>query len=389
MCEKFHRHNTIKQCFNCWFYDHIKTQCHVVQKCSKCEKTNHDKDLYDTLKNRVKCTICENFHDARHKFCRVKKIEMKKMNLFFVDNFFLFFVRKLTKRFAESLITIFEISSLFNNVSREERCLVKIFEISNIISFQRALFLILYSFQETTLFNNFAFWKATFSKHSNKTFVFVNDFFVKKFQRLIKIQNQKIDILLKTVIQLAFQRKRKMKIININENQISTVFESQARRKENHSTRIVQIKKVKIHEKKFDFQLTRDQTLALKTKIKTINAIELKIALEKINNTLASNVLSTNNAFFQSFNDDESISSSSVINDTSLVDDFIIVNVAREINSLIVSHRLAQFSFNVCLVDWILTSSQIILIIIKVVRSQFNFLLIQRLRDRIENFFYR
>ena len=73
-------------------------------------------------------------------------------------------------------------------MSRKKRCSIEILETSNIISLQKALFLIFYSTQKTMFLNNFAFWKTTLSKYLNKTFVFVNDFLVKKFRRSSSIQ---------------------------------------------------------------------------------------------------------------------------------------------------------------------------------------------------------
>ncbi len=40
-CEKFFRNCKIKQCYNCWRYDHIENQCLSISKCDRCEESNH------------------------------------------------------------------------------------------------------------------------------------------------------------------------------------------------------------------------------------------------------------------------------------------------------------------------------------------------------------
>jgi hypothetical protein len=40
-CERFFRNCKIKQCYNCWRYDHIENQCFSISKYDRCEKSKH------------------------------------------------------------------------------------------------------------------------------------------------------------------------------------------------------------------------------------------------------------------------------------------------------------------------------------------------------------
>ncbi len=41
ICERFFRNCKIKQCYNCWRYDHIENQCFSISKCDWCEESKH------------------------------------------------------------------------------------------------------------------------------------------------------------------------------------------------------------------------------------------------------------------------------------------------------------------------------------------------------------
>ena len=75
--------------------------------------------------------------------------------------------------------------------------------------------------------------------------------FKKMMKAQMKIQNQKIVVFINIVAQLIFRSKRKIKMINISENQTFS-FVDQESKKKNKSIRIVQAKRVKIHENRFD-----------------------------------------------------------------------------------------------------------------------------------------
>ncbi len=40
-CERFFRNCKIKQCYNCWRYNHIENQCLSISKCDRCEESKH------------------------------------------------------------------------------------------------------------------------------------------------------------------------------------------------------------------------------------------------------------------------------------------------------------------------------------------------------------
>ncbi len=40
-CERFFRNSKIKQCYNCWRYDHIENQYFSISKCDRCEESKH------------------------------------------------------------------------------------------------------------------------------------------------------------------------------------------------------------------------------------------------------------------------------------------------------------------------------------------------------------
>jgi hypothetical protein len=44
-CERFFRNCKIKQCYNCWRYDHIENQYFSISKCDRCKKSNHQKSV--------------------------------------------------------------------------------------------------------------------------------------------------------------------------------------------------------------------------------------------------------------------------------------------------------------------------------------------------------
>lgn len=166
VCERLFRNKNVKQCFNCWAYKHIENQCLVVTKCDRCENVKHEKNICSISKTSFRCAICENFHDARHKDCRVKIAEVKKLKTNCVDTIF-FFVKRFLNKFKLS-INIVEILSLLINVERRENCVVAV-EIVNIIIIiiivdktQNRFQNLILSSQETTFLIKKSLQKASF-----------------------------------------------------------------------------------------------------------------------------------------------------------------------------------------------------------------------------------
>ena len=78
-CFKFYHNMKIKQCFNCFFYEHIEIQCfsHTI-KCERCADLNHNWKNCLMFKLKTKCISCENVHNSVNKNCIIKRKKMKK-----------------------------------------------------------------------------------------------------------------------------------------------------------------------------------------------------------------------------------------------------------------------------------------------------------------------
>ncbi len=57
ICERLIRNCKIKQCFNCWIYDHIKIQCFLIIKCRRCANQNTSKAvaIFSASKRNASC----------------------------------------------------------------------------------------------------------------------------------------------------------------------------------------------------------------------------------------------------------------------------------------------------------------------------------------------
>jgi hypothetical protein len=85
-CERFFRNCKIKQCYNCWRYDHIESQCLLISKCDRCEESKHQKSACQMFIIRAKCAICEEFYEVRNKHCRTRQQKMKKTKSTRIDD---------------------------------------------------------------------------------------------------------------------------------------------------------------------------------------------------------------------------------------------------------------------------------------------------------------
>ena len=77
-CERKYRNASVKQCFNCWAYDHTKIQCHSIIKCDFCAKFDHNTKKCSMSKTKIICINCENSHIFMIKQCMIKKKKLKK-----------------------------------------------------------------------------------------------------------------------------------------------------------------------------------------------------------------------------------------------------------------------------------------------------------------------
>jgi hypothetical protein len=120
-CEKFFRNCKIKQCYNCWRYDHIENQCFSISKYDWCDKSNHQKNVCQMFIIKTKCAMCEEFHDARNKNCCIRQQKMKKTKSTKIDEISFFSVKqtsiKLVVMFCSSF---FEIHFSFSNVEKKK-----------------------------------------------------------------------------------------------------------------------------------------------------------------------------------------------------------------------------------------------------------------------------
>ena len=60
-CERFIKNCTLRQCFNCQKYKHIKKHCRIVVVCDKCAMKHHINECDSTIIEKHKmCETCEN-----------------------------------------------------------------------------------------------------------------------------------------------------------------------------------------------------------------------------------------------------------------------------------------------------------------------------------------
>ena len=93
-CEKKYRNASVKQCFNCWAYDHTEIQCHSIIKCDFCAKSDHKTKKCSMSKTKIICINCENSHIFMIKQCMIRKKKLKKIkavkaviSLFYFERF--------------------------------------------------------------------------------------------------------------------------------------------------------------------------------------------------------------------------------------------------------------------------------------------------------------
>ena len=78
-CERKYRNALVKQCFNCWTYDHTEIQCHLIIKCDLCAKSDHKTKKCSMSKTKIICINCENSHIFMIKQCMIRKKKLKKI----------------------------------------------------------------------------------------------------------------------------------------------------------------------------------------------------------------------------------------------------------------------------------------------------------------------
>ena len=105
-CERKYRNASIKQCFNCWVYDHTEIQCHSIIKCDFCAKSDHKTKKCSMSKTKIICINCENSHIFMTKQCMIRKKKLKKIKTVKAVILFYYF-----ERFSTSTKNLFFSSS--------------------------------------------------------------------------------------------------------------------------------------------------------------------------------------------------------------------------------------------------------------------------------------
>lgn len=72
-CEKLIRNMKIKQCYNCWNYDHIENQCRSNIKCNNCANIEHKTNVCTLFKSKTKCIQCSKNHNFTNNYYAIKK----------------------------------------------------------------------------------------------------------------------------------------------------------------------------------------------------------------------------------------------------------------------------------------------------------------------------
>ena len=125
-CEKRYRNASIKQCFNCWAYDHTKIQCHSIIKCDLCAKSDHKTKKCSMSKTKIICINCENSHIFMTKQCMIKKKKLKKIKVVKAVTFLFYSERSSTstKDFffsSSNTLFLFDSSSERDELSKNQK----------------------------------------------------------------------------------------------------------------------------------------------------------------------------------------------------------------------------------------------------------------------------
>ena len=101
---KFYHNIKIKQCFNCFFYEHIKIQCflHII-KCGRYADSDYNWKNCSMFKLKTKCISCGDAHSSVSENCIIRRKKMKKQRKTTVLLFFYYF----TPSFSSGLNSVF------------------------------------------------------------------------------------------------------------------------------------------------------------------------------------------------------------------------------------------------------------------------------------------
>ena len=80
-CQLYDRACRVKQCFRCYHYGHIGTQCNVSQTCGYCAEQHESKHCRRKGEEGFspRCTVCKDVHTAWSNACPARKKEMGRV----------------------------------------------------------------------------------------------------------------------------------------------------------------------------------------------------------------------------------------------------------------------------------------------------------------------
>jgi hypothetical protein len=118
-CERFIKNCTLRQCFNCQKYEHIKKHCRIVVVCKKCVMRHHISECDSLIIEKYKmCKTCEDCeHIAWSSKCKMRRkkkqkterVQQIRMRLYLVSesqiafNVFRFVINSSTTSFTISI----------------------------------------------------------------------------------------------------------------------------------------------------------------------------------------------------------------------------------------------------------------------------------------------
>ncbi|KAF3492133.1 uncharacterized protein GIQ15_01650 [Arthroderma uncinatum] len=81
MCQLYDRACRVKQCFRCYNYGHIGTQCNAAQACGYCAELHETRNCNQKGAENFtpRCTVCKGAHKAWSNACPARKKEMERV----------------------------------------------------------------------------------------------------------------------------------------------------------------------------------------------------------------------------------------------------------------------------------------------------------------------
>lgn len=74
-CEPFTEGTRVRQCYNCYGFDHTAKQCRMHVRCPHCSLEHEEKECPNSLAATKRCANCKGAHTAFDRACPVWKIQ--------------------------------------------------------------------------------------------------------------------------------------------------------------------------------------------------------------------------------------------------------------------------------------------------------------------------